>query len=433
MDSITKLQEQQKTSLISRLGPGLLYAGAAVGVSHLVQSTRAGGMFGFYLIPAIIIIHLIKYPFFEFGPRYTAATGRNILHGYKRLGNWALWTYLLMTLGSMFIIQSAVTVVTAGLAVYIFHFQGVAGLGPQQVAAVISAGLLSICFVLLASGRYSLLDKLIKVIILILTVTSIGAVIMLALDNPGYYKSANTQFNFTDTTHLIFLAAFLGWMPAPMDISVWHSIWSESKNENQEGKVSIKDALLDFRIGYIGTAFLAVSFLLLGALVMYGSGEQFKSGGAAFAGQLLDMYQQALGDWAYPIVAIAALTTMFSTTLTCLDAFPRTQTAVLELLFPNHFKHEKRRIQYLLWLLLTVSGTLVILFFFLTSMREMVKIATVLAFVAAPVLACLNMLAMYGRDVPEQHKPGRKMLLWCWLGLGALIFCSVSYFFFNLV
>ncbi len=28
--------------LLKVLGPGLLYAGAAVGVSHLVQSTRAG-------------------------------------------------------------------------------------------------------------------------------------------------------------------------------------------------------------------------------------------------------------------------------------------------------------------------------------------------------------------------------------------------------
>ena len=32
-----------------RLGPGLLFAGAAIGVSHLVQSTRAGADFGWGL------------------------------------------------------------------------------------------------------------------------------------------------------------------------------------------------------------------------------------------------------------------------------------------------------------------------------------------------------------------------------------------------
>ncbi len=33
--------------LLQSLGPGLLFAGAAIGVSHLVQSTRAGADFGF--------------------------------------------------------------------------------------------------------------------------------------------------------------------------------------------------------------------------------------------------------------------------------------------------------------------------------------------------------------------------------------------------
>ncbi len=37
-------------NLINSLGPGLLWAGAAIGVSHLVQSTRAGAIYGFQLI-----------------------------------------------------------------------------------------------------------------------------------------------------------------------------------------------------------------------------------------------------------------------------------------------------------------------------------------------------------------------------------------------
>lgn len=124
---------------LSKLGPGLLYAGAAIGVSHLVQSTRAGGMFGFDLLIAIVIIHIIKYPFFEFGPRYTAATGRNILHGYKKLGEWAVWIYLLMTLATMFIIQAAVTIVTAGLFTHIFGLEELGGHEPQVVDAIISS------------------------------------------------------------------------------------------------------------------------------------------------------------------------------------------------------------------------------------------------------------------------------------------------------
>jgi len=416
-----------KNNLWSQLGPGLMYAGAAVGVSHLVQSTKAGGMFGFDLILAILIIHLVKYPFFEFGPRYTAATGHNILHGYKKLGRWAVWLYIAMTLISMLIIQSAVTVVTAGLLINIFHLESMAGLEPQRIAALIGLGVLMLCFSLLASGRYKLLDKLVKIIILVLSATSIFAVAMLVFDNPGYYKTAEVQFSFNETAHLIFLATFLGWMPAPMDISVWHSIWAEANNENSGETTDLKAALFDFRIGFFGTAFLAICFLLLGALVMYGSGETFSPSGATFAGQLMDLYQKSLGSWAYPVVAMAAFTTMFSTTLTCLDAYPRTLSVSSELLFPDYMDHKNQKRHYLFWLFATVIGTGLILFFFLTSMQAMVKVATILAFVAGPILAGLNTLAMFGKSVPENARPGKMMLIWCCLSLATMIGCSIAY------
>ena len=31
---------------------------------------------------------------------------------------------------------------------------------------------------------------------------------------------------------IVFLIAFMGWMPAPLDVSVWHSIWTVGKKEN---------------------------------------------------------------------------------------------------------------------------------------------------------------------------------------------------------
>ncbi|MFV1959924.1 MAG: divalent metal cation transporter, partial [Planctomycetota bacterium] len=71
-------------------GPGLLWAGAAVGVSHLVQSTRGGAKFGLGLLGVVIVANVFKYPAFSFGPRYAAATGTSLLEGYRRRGRWAL-------------------------------------------------------------------------------------------------------------------------------------------------------------------------------------------------------------------------------------------------------------------------------------------------------------------------------------------------------
>ena len=129
---------------LQKLGPGLLFAGAAIGVSHLVQSTKAGSNFGFGLLWALLLINLIKYPFFQYGPRYAAATGENLLEGYKKLGKWALRFYALLTLATMFTIQTAVTIVTAGIASSLFG----SSLSLELWAVII----LGFCFLLLLLG-----------------------------------------------------------------------------------------------------------------------------------------------------------------------------------------------------------------------------------------------------------------------------------------
>ena len=87
-------KQKSFADIIQLLGPGLLFAGAAVGVSHLVQSTKAGAIYGFGLLLAVIIANILKYPFFEFGTRYAMATGENLIRGYKRQGNWAFILFI---------------------------------------------------------------------------------------------------------------------------------------------------------------------------------------------------------------------------------------------------------------------------------------------------------------------------------------------------
>lgn len=403
---------------LNSLGPGLLYAGAAVGVSHLVWSTKAGATYGFLFLVLIPLIHLIKYPFYRFGPAYTAATGKNILHGYKALGNWAVWTYIIMTVATMCIIQAAVTVVTSGIAVKFFGLQEY-GIDVKHLAFFI----LIITQFLLISGHYTLLDKMMKVIILFLTVTTIIAVISILTKSPGGLHEGTHNFDLTELTHAMFLAGFLGWMPAPMDITVWHSVWSEEANENSHERASMKKAMLDFNIGFIGTALLAVCFLSLGALVMYG-GVTPSGLAAEFAGQLIDMYKNALGGWAKYLIGFAALTTMFSTTLTCLDAYPRTLQKSFEVLKDNKYANGN---VYNTVLGITLIGTGIIYLFFMKNMIGMILVATVISFVSAPVLSLINYMVMKGSTVPEEHRPGRLMKVWSCAGIAVLTLFSLWY------
>ena len=385
---------------LSRLGPGLLFAGAAIGVSHLVQSTRAGADFGWGLLWALLLINFFKYPFFQYGPRYAQATGETLLDGYYKLGKGYLWAYFFVNIATMFTIQSAVTVVTAGLAFKLF--------GITSDIIYWSIMITVFCGVLLIIGRYQLLDKFIKIIIISLAISSVLAVSI------AFVKSDNSlsfQQVFPEGTGLLFLIAFLGWMPAPLDISIWHSIWTLEKNKSQQNKTTLKESLFDFNVGYIATTFLAICFVGLGALVMFDSGLEFSSKGGVFAGQLIELYTSNLGEAAYGLIAIAAFSTMLSTTITTLDASPRAMSKTIQLLF------DRLESSYFLWLLILSIGTIGIFLFLLSEMGKLVQIATVLSFITAPLYAFLNYRLVISKQMPEKFRPNKELRILSIIGL----------------
>jgi len=402
-----------KKNFLKSIGPGLLFAGAAIGVSHLVQSTRAGADFGFGLLWALLIAALFKYPFFQFGPRYAAATGETLLDGYKKLGKGVLLISYCISFITMFIIQAAVTIVTAGLAEHLFGFF-------DMVTWSLIITILSISILLI--GKYKLLDNLMKYVILILTLSTLIAVIVAITKNDQAFTF--TQVFPKETVEIYFLIAFLGWMPAPLDISIWQSIWSLEKEKTTLKKTTTKQAIFDFNIGYVGTIFLAICFIILGALVMYGTGQNFSNKGSVFAGQLIELYTKNLGDFAYIFIAIAAFTTMFSTTITTLDASPRTMTIANDLLFSK-----KIRLKYYFWIILLGIGTYVILKYFIDDMGLMVKIATILSFLTAPFYAILNFILITGRHTPKEHQPSIYLKVLSIVGIIFLIAFSLWFLF----
>ena len=376
------------------LGSGLLYAGAAVGVSHLVQSTRAGGEYGWALLWAVVAANVCKYPFFEFAPRYAIATGKSLQEGYHLLGRWAFGIFLLITVGTMFTIQAAVTLVNAGLL-------GIM-LGGGIRVDVYAFAIMLVCAFLLLAGGYSALERTIKWVVVILTVTTAIAVITAAVKFDPSRITVVRNFNWHSKTDITFLIALMGWMPAPIDLAVWHSVWVlEEKKHNPQ--LDMASARLDFHVGYWGTTLLAVMFLALGAWSMYGRGETTPEQSIPFAGRLISLYTSNIGTWSYPIIALAGFTTMFSTSLTVLDGYARTVINGAKMLSPKMAHYEKR--WYAVVVITIVLGAQGILSFASGNMRALVEFATVVSFVTAPLLAGLNFWVMHRHPVPPELRP----------------------------
>ncbi|MFP4682983.1 MAG: NRAMP family divalent metal transporter [Ectothiorhodospira sp.] len=401
-------------TLRQAIGPGLLMAGAAIGVSHLVQSTRAGAEYGLLLLPAILLACVLKYPFLEFGPRYAAATGEHLLSGYRRLGRWALGLFALVTLGTMFIIQAVVTLVTAGLLGML--------LGLEASTFTLSLWVLGACVVLLAVGNYRGVDLGMKLIMAVLTACTVAAVALAVGGAPDWQGLTGLE----EAPHLwtgagiAFLLALLGWMPIPLDVAVWHSLWTLERARETGTRPSLGQALTDFRIGFWAATLMAVAFLLLGALTLYADGRVFADSSVGFSGQLVDLYALTLGEWSRPIIAVAALTAMFSTTLAVTDAYPRVVLALWQTARGGGREDGPApggRLAYTLVLAVIVAVALALIRFAGARFTAFIDLATTLSFLSAPILAWLTLRVVTDEHMPPADRPGGLTLVLAWTGL----------------
>jgi len=398
------------------VGPGLLFAGAAIGGSHLVQATRAGAGWGFHLLWAVLLILVLKYPFFEFSHRYTASTGESLLHGYRRLGGWALGLFLVVAVVSAIINAAAVTLVAASL---LGSLLGLAWSLPRLAVLV-----LALVALILVGGRYQTLDRAMKVLISLLAALTLAGVAVAVVHGPAGAPEVSAPAIWT-AGGVAFLLALMGWMPAPLDISVWSSLWTLAKCRADHRQASVADCRFDFHLGYLVTSILALAFLTLGALVMFGSGEDFAASGLAFAGQLTAMYTRTLGEWTRWIIATVAFITMFSTTLTVCDGYTRTLQGCWRLLRAGDEWENTRaagsRGGYLTLLLGLMLAGWAIIALWLSGLKTLLDVATITAFMTAPVVGWLNFTAVRREPVPPADRPGRGLTWLAWAGLVYLL------------
>ena len=363
--------------LKNTLGPGILFASTAIGVSHLVQSTRAGANYGFGLIIFIIIANLFKYPFFEFGSRFANVTETSIIDGYKKIGTWFLWSYLIITLISMFFITSAVGAVTSGFLQNLFKTTEI-GIWNHIILFTICGGILSF-------GKYDSLDSLIKIIGFTLLISTLLAFILVIIKGP----ISSTLFPKIDynKNDILFIIALMGWMPTAVDLSSWNSLWTLERIKQTNFKPTLKQTIFEFNMGYLFSAFLSICFLTLGAYLMFGTDSTFQNSSALFANQVIKLYTGSIGSWSYLIIAIAGFSIMFGTCVAVLDGYARSASECIRLV-QNQDAKNKTYYDIIIWVL--VIGSLGIILLFGSKLKQLVDLATTISFMIAPMVALAN-------------------------------------------
>ncbi|TVQ71626.1 MAG: divalent metal cation transporter, partial [Chromatiaceae bacterium] len=142
------------------------------------------------------------------------------------------------------------------------------------------------------------------------------------------------------------------------------------------------------------------------------------------------LYAGALGEWSRPLIAVAALTTMFSTTLAVTDAYPRVITALIRAARADERgvvlgPPEDHRWPYVLSLVVVLSGALTLIYLAGERFTTFVDLATTISFLSAPVLAWLTLRVVTDEHMPPAARPGPVLLGLAWVGLIFLISFSL--------
>ena len=407
-------------ALLKALGPGLLFASMAIGTSHLVLSTKAGAQYGWIMVIPILLANLLKYPFFEFGIRYTAVTEKSLIQGYLNLGKTYLWIYAFVTLISTFTILAALYVVTAGLFMNLFNISSFG-------AGTISLGLFIFISLLLIIGKYRFLENSLKAVITVLFVALLVTTILVLQKGTVPGSESFQRPEIFNGSGILFLIGLVGWMPTAVEASGWVSLWGRENLKTMKEKPSLKIAIQEFNVGYILTALLAVFFMIIGWFTLYGTGTELSGNAVVFADQLVNLFTVHIGNWAYIFIAVAAFATMFSTCMTAHDAISRVSVDVLQKLYPKKSLFKNRNAFAVTVILMALINWMVITLFS-ANMGNLVALATFVSFVLAPLLGWMNLKTVMGKDVPLEHRPklGLRILTYCgmlFLSLFALYYC----------
>ncbi len=341
--------------LQNHLGPSLMWALLGIGGSHIVLAPTLGGMYGIFGVWVVALIFLAKYGGWELGIRYNYGIGRNPVEGYGDLPGPAHWGQVFTML--VYLVGWTVILASVGFSAATF----LAALVPSVTPIQLYVGLIALAVALTLVSRYSWIETLMKVFVLVL-----GGFVLLGVfvSPPSPSLVAETAFSVPDFSSPVFLglfAALAGYAPTGLSTTVTIGSWSMAK---EEGARALRDknydptderfreyigswmrtGIRDFRVAFGFSFVLIVSMILLATAVLYPTPPQDQNMALAI-GSIL---QEGFGDWTFYVVVAGAFAALFSTVITVTDGAARVNADTLPLVLEREMDTERLRRGFIL-------------------------------------------------------------------------------------
>jgi Mn2+/Fe2+ NRAMP family transporter len=264
----------------------------------MVASLASGGRFGTSLLWAVVVGAVLKLAITEGIGRWYLATGATPMKGMLALGAWVKW-YIgayLITLG---FIYGAAVVSATGL--------GLNGMMPwlsiTQWAIITSV----VSFALLMLGRYGIFEKIMKALCAFMFFTIVGAAALTA-PSAGDILSGFT-FQIPGGS-MLYVLGLIGGVGATITVASY-GYWLRDKGWS--GSKWMRAMRFDIIVGYVMTPLFMMSMMLVGAAMIYGSGQDLS--GQEGLLPLADGFADRFGETARWLMLLGFVSATFTSVL----------------------------------------------------------------------------------------------------------------------
>ena len=338
-------------ALVRHLGPGFIITATIVGSGELIVTPKLGASVGFSLLWFVIAGCVLKV-FVQIQLARTAvATGRttldelNALPGPRWRVSWILWLWLAMYVSLVFQVSGIV----GGIA-GVFAEIGIGG-GPRLWALPVGVS----CALLLASGRYAVVERGSTVMVTAFTVSALVSVAV--LQGTAYRISASEIWSGLrldlPASFTVAFAAF-GVIGVGASELIYYPYWCLEKGYarrigpddntaawSARARGWMRVMRIDAGLSLVLYTSITVAFYLLGAAVLHRRGLDVTN--ADMIHVLSQMFRESFGEWTLVIFLAGAFFVLYSTYFGATAANARLAADALELFGITRYPDEAAR------------------------------------------------------------------------------------------
>jgi Mn2+/Fe2+ NRAMP family transporter len=293
------------------IGPGLLLAATGVGAGDLATASFAGSLLGTGILWAVVVGAFLKFVVTEGLARWQLATGETLLEGaVHRLGQVVGWFFLpCLLLWSFFVASALMSACGVTLHALLPVFDD-ANRGKIVFGMLASA----IGLVLVATGGYRLVEKVMRVCVGVMFLTVVMTA-MLAWPGTGEVARGLLVPSIPDLQGggLAWTVALMGGVGGTFTV-LCYGYWI--REEGRSGTGHLRICRIDLGAGYFMTAVFGIAMVIIGSTVT------IEGQGATLLISLSDRLGDSLGSVGKWTFLAAALGAVFSSLLGVWQAVP---------------------------------------------------------------------------------------------------------------